>query len=325
MLFIPEVHDTNKNLTKFGVMDQTREFYIYVDNVQLTMKDNQPFSTIMVQVNKSVNDGAILTISPTRGNNKQINKNVYIYDAYFPRGIKDFRDGEFTLRNASSSQIYTDYDRKISRTKESALYSDSIVDNVPYANFLEELCGTSEPMIPPNYYNRDHTVDGLKNNMYNLIWGITRYNYSGGDLLDSNSKIHLVGSSNYVGIDTPTENDGVEEELANRLFLPTNENMITKATFIYDTQLGFNILGGEIPYNEHMYKQFIINSYEQIKAKITTQAQLIEKTEGSIRLYYNPTDVGDKVRVEYKDRKINNKGKALNKDYVYNIFMDDLF
>lgn len=96
-------------------------------------------------------------------------------------------------------------------------------------------------------------------------------------------------------------------------------------TFTYDSDAkginksGVMVRGGSIPFGKIYYPQYLINNLDSAVQRFKDECADIERRIGHVRVLYNPSNIGDKVKIRFKDynkapitvpRQINNDGSV---------------
>ena len=81
------------------------------------------------------------------------------------------------------------------------------------------------------------------------------------------------------------------------------------STFIYDSDaLGFgksgaNVRGGYIPFGKQYHPKYLMDNLNNTIEQFKTECHELESKYGHIKIHYNPSNLSDKLKVEFKDFK----------------------
>lgn len=122
-------------------------------------------------------------------------------------------------------------------------------------------------------------------------------------------------------------------------------------TFVYDSDAkgmgksGIMVRGGSIPFGKVYHQKYLINNLDGAVQQFDMSCKDMEHYLGHIRVLYNPSDVGDKVKIRFKDykkspiiapRQVNNDGSvninlsnvsplsSIDNGYVTDEYMKDI-
>lgn len=342
MLVIPNrgnnLSDLDLLLSEINIIHAERDFYVLVPK-DFKMEDykDRPVKTTVVQINKSLTNSPENYEYMMSNNSKIVQKNIYIYSVTFHKGLNNINEAEFSLTNASSTFTYTDHDRKLSNSSPSSYYTDKLVNDPECSDIFSDYSSSSVPLTDPRYYNSKHAVVSMEkdNNMimdvFNIMWSTQRFHYFGKELMDEKTSIKFRNINKFDKISNSFDFDDNEVvdhmlDFITRLCLTINETMISDAIFIYDTDLGYNVKGGNIPYQNILYRDYVIGRLTLIQRSIANIAKDIEDNYGPIRLMYNPSDIGDFVSIIVKkNRNLDRSGIFFDKNTIFNSFIFELF
>jgi hypothetical protein len=99
-------------------------------------------------------------------------------------------------------------------------------------------------------------------------------------------------------------------EFSNSLKSSFNSFIGNNTTFIYDSDAlgygksGFNVRGGNIAFGKYYTKDYLSNNLKGTLSRFEQECKDIEQIAGHVRILYNPSIIGDKFKITFKDHKV---------------------
>ena len=296
-----------------GIKECRREFLLFIDRAQYEKEQIGAFSPLeskiglAFQINLSIADGRGSFSFLGRGSNSSyIRMNVYAYDVHFEGGFKNPDLAYFTLRSAFGSEIYRDYNEHYEKSSDVSLFNK--LYGSASLDLYNQFFSGAPIIVLPEYYTEDHMAFEL-NDFYSVIDYGESVLYTGSQLIDPHTKIKYMDVSAWGSVehtlrsifDKVRENETVENSIGG-LFTAVAPTMITGTTFQYDTELGSGMKGGSIPFQSYRDPKQVINDLSFVNNMIKIECEALEKTYGSIRVFYTPFLHGDTMRIHVKDQ-----------------------
>lgn len=343
------VSETGYSFREADILDAKRFIYLFFDQEDL---DNHRTGNIIngnsiigkaIQINLSISKGGkgnIDIVPWIRGtdNSTYMTIAMYVYDTLFDTNITNIHEAQFTLINSMISSTTNDYDIKKAMINGVNVYSKDIRDKTDKKNLLSTMLQQSAPNIPEPMYYTMKQQEYEEHDCYcltGLTHSITHY---GRDLLDDETRISVMNSSvihtmepvmrdklfqirNSIKVSDYTLNMYDTTDLSNNLIYQDFESMQSGYTYIYDTNMGFNILKSAkafTPFMKYQFEDKIVNDLQRTSEIIKQHAAGVEKQFGPVRLMFTPIYFGDKMDIMFKDYKPDNQPVALNKTEIDN-------
>lgn len=317
---IPYRIKSNAGLEDPSIVDAYREIYFFVDKEELdTFGDVKSGRAILV--NHTVTKTNVLDRCDYKSvNNNLVIFNMYTFDVTFENGIRDYASAQFILQNAFSSSTVNIWDALepgYYRTGNS-YYTSQIVNNDELGNYFEDSESMNVLIPEPQYYTINH-MDIMTNDFHALNSIRTLYIYSGMQLVDKRTKLHVYDKALW----TTMYNKNLEEmnryrnkedyskmditEVSDSLFYDTANSMITGLMYSYDSlkklvQIAYSPgLLVNVPFHNYQNRNKVRNEILSIKNGLLNLCGNIEKNFGNFTLYYYPSKMGDKVQMNFLD------------------------
>lgn len=332
--------DEERILKESNILEANRFIYLFFDDIDILYEKNKikngyedkNYIGKAILVNTSISKGICTDITPlftadiNSNNISSMLMNMYIFDVVIPNSMKNVKEGMFILSNSISSCTLNDYDLRKNISCGSSFYSKEIRDNEYKKEFLDSRLLMTSPNIPdPKFYTQEH-----QNQMTGEYYCITSFNvslrYEGNELIDDFTTVSIM---NMNAMDTmiPQLRDKIYKvrydnehsdknlcdptELSDLLLYNEVESMQHGFTYIYDTQMGSNILTNGnntyLPFRKYRFNDEMKTNIERTNNNIIDYCRYIEQIFGSLRLTITPTYYGDKIDVFFKDSKPENQ------------------
>lgn len=252
---------------------------------------------------------------------------MYTYDVIFDTDISNFVSAKFTLLNGMAVSSTNDYSLHKTMSNGSALYSKDLRDKPDMKNLLSVRTLEYAPSVPPPQYYTPTHQNLSENEVYCITSLETAIQFEGQELLDDYTRISVM---NVLDIDTMENKmrdklyqiraarnnplSGVttydSTALSDQLLFQEFESMQNGYTYIYDTNMGVNIIKtgkAFIPFGKWQFQEKMVNDIETTLDRIKYHCKQIEREHGPVRLMFTPLYFGDKLDVVFKDYNSNNQ------------------
>lgn len=299
-------------IKKSGILDRRRYIHIFYD-------DKFPQNSCkVIQINISTSKGSNILFDKffmNRYNGTLSFIGVYVYDCELSvcDNIKDkFLHGKLNILTARRMDRETDYDNDVTKNEFVQLFS-RLFNHYQLSDYVD-----SRVLVNPKFYTQEHEYyetgdfnpNGLMDDIYfpNLV---------GRDVVDSCTKIYQQHPSMFKTIkDTLLISDNdcmfntdpkvlhlskASDVISNMNYTLGCDNLINGGIFVYDSQMGLNFKDPSILNKKYITKSDACNELETFILGLTSIGKLVEAEFGSIRLFYNPSLIGSKCRIIYKD------------------------
>lgn len=333
-----EYVEAGKGFAEAGILDAHRFFYIFfsyndIDDFKNNRLDPKAiYYGKAIQINLSISKGGKdnVDVAPWfRGsdNSTFMSIGMYIYDVISEGSITDLSGAQFILKESLVSSTTNDYDLKKSMLLGASMYSKDLRDKPEKSIYLANNIMEDHPPIPePEYYTirQQEVENGDIFTILDLGTVITRL---GHEIFDENTTFSIMDM---------TEMNAMEPILKNKIYEARNTKRMSdyKAsiydstelseytlyedfasmqhgyTYIYDTNLGVNIIKNNksfMPFVNHQFKDKLQEDLEGTLRKIKMYASEVENELGPMRLMFTPLYYGDKSNVYFKDWKADNQ------------------
>ena len=321
------------SITESGIIESHRFIYLFFDSGDIINHKegiiNPPGTKIIgkaIQINLSISKGGSdnLDLAPfVRGSNNStyMSVSMYVYDTLFDRSITNIRDAQFTLVNSMASSTTNDYDLKKAMTNGVNLYEKDLRDKPEIKDIISFATSSCAPSIPePMYYTMKQQELDL-DEIYCLTALDTTVVHTGNDLVDENTRISVMDTSLMDTLEprlkaklyevrgmnlNPASGVNMydQTELSNWLMYQDFESMQNGYTYIYDTNMGFNIIRtgkAFLPFAKYQFEDKMLSDIERTKDTIIRHAKTVEKQFGPVRMVFTPLYFGDKTDTYFKD------------------------
>lgn len=322
-----------------AIKDCKKTFYMFIDINKYNQQKRGIYTDeqsvgIAFQVNLSIADGrGAFSYLGKGANTSYIRMNVYIHDVCFEEGYLNPKEALFTLRSAFGTEIFRDYNMIKPEREEIAsdvsIYN-KLYDN-SYKNVLSDLFSSVPNLVPPEYYTPEHMFS-VQHDFYSIgdVGTYTIYGYNLFDQYtelryfdiklwpDMYASLYRIYNDIEHGMYMDSNIDEIQDEIKStihNMFEVTVPTMINDVVFVYDSNEGFNIIGGSVPFEQYRSKHKIIKDFKNLKNIVSEECKNIEEDIGHpIRVFYSPLIVGDKMKVIIKNGSENIKVKVNKED-----------
>ena len=270
----------------------------------------------------------------------------YINDSYYIDGINVSRH----LKEIFSEKVASDDDIariKVSKHLNCVLFKEDVSDE-DLINYCDRMCGLGQPTFRADY--RTITQENLHSFEHKLFKKLDRlFGYVGStqchvchtdrfengcvlhrgvELIDDNTRISVMNSkmldtlepmirSKLAEVKAMSRNPSVtgvnmydQLILSESLLYQDFESMQSGYTYIYDSNMGFNILknsGSFMPFKKYQFEDSLVGNLERTMNRIKEHAKDVEKKFGNVRMVFTPMYFGDKTDVYFKDYNPDNQ------------------
>jgi len=316
-----DVNDT-KPFNSLGLMGVKRNIYVFVTRAEYDMK-NFTHCKICID-NNVVYDGNHNLSQPVRIPGSHIIRNAtYFGDLYTyePGNIRS-ESAFFVLDNVTTTEKLVIPNS--GEFGETVSFSPSIwskrfyqMEECDYADFMGiSGCGNEIISISPEYYT-DFDMNARTGDFTDLMYD-TVNKIPMKKLIDSNTTIIFMDILKYDTIRLNEMHQIVKMEnncergfeFSNSLKSSFNSFIGNNTTFIYDSDAlgygksGFNVRGGNIAFGKYYTKDYLSNNLKGTLNRFEQECKDIEQIAGHVRILYNPSIIGDKFKITFKDHKV---------------------
>lgn len=252
---------------------------------------------------------------------------IYTYDVLFDTDISNFVNAKFTLLNAMAVSSTNDYSLNKTLSNGATLYSKDLRDKPDMKNLLQSKSLEYSPSVPPPQFYTPTHQNISEDEVYCITSLDTAIQFEGQELLDDYTRISVM---NVMDIDTMENKmrdrlyqiraarnnplSGVKTydstALSDQLLFQEFESMQNGYTYIYDTNMGVNIIKtgkAFIPFGKWQFQDKLVNDLETTLNHIKVHCKNIEREHGPVRLTFTPLYFGDKLDVVFKDYSTENQ------------------
>ena len=321
-----------------NIIDAHRFFYMFFSNEDIEdfkMKREDPkkiYYGKAIQINLSISKGGkdnIDIVPWIRGseNSTYMTIGMYIHDVVCEKSISNYGPAKFILNESMVSSTLNDYDIRKSMVNGANIYSKDIRDKEDKKYILSSMIMDSAPSIPdPMFYTMrqeelyeddlycltslDVVVTHVGQELFDEVTSISIMDISEMDTLEPLMRSKIYALRNSMKISDYNVNMFDSTELSKCTLYHDFMSMQHGYTYIYDTNLGVNVVKNKRSYTPFTKYQFndklqfdIMSTLDMIKL----YAKDLEKDLGPVRLTFTPLYYGDKVDAFFKDWKIDNQ------------------
>lgn len=324
-------------LEEADIIEAHRFLYLFFKEEDLMnhkMKIENPPGTYLfgkaIQINLSISKGEnqdnVNTPRFIRGttNSSFIMVNMYIYDTIFDRSIMNIRDAEFTLINSLTTANINEYGMKKVMSIGFNFYDKDFRDKEDIKDAIRSTINASAPYIPdPIYYTPQHQYV-LDDEIYCLSETDTTVIHRGTELIDDFTNVSVMNMAMMDTLEPKLKNKLAEIRVLNEtaysgvsmydqtllsetLLYQDFESMQHGYTYIYDTNMGFNIIRNAncyTPFKKYRFEEVMVGDLNRTMFNIRQHANAVEKKFGPVRMMFTPLFYGDKTDVFFKDYTI---------------------
>lgn len=308
------------DLERFGILQHKRTIYIFVDPNEYKHKIVKKGKCVII--NECVYLGKKGNLVTIKIDNSTINRTAVYFGVVGFEVPSDVRTAIFNIDVGTNKETQTihdthdnDYniDNTISREKSIISASMLRVDNED--GCIDEIVSSNETyVLPPTFYTEYHMVNNVgdfgnfmldfvdnKYDYRSLTDRTTKYQFMDINLWDTmKAEInHCLGDLECGNNDAFTVSDTLSTAF--------NSNLTDGAIFIYDSdgngfgKDGINVKGGRVPYGKYYSKHYLARNLENSLSLFTQSCHLLEGQYGHIRVMCNPSEIGAKTKITFKD------------------------
>lgn len=246
---------------------------------------------------------------------------MYTYDVLFETSITNFVSARFTLLNALSASSTNDYNLRKTMVNGSTIYSKDIRDKPDIKELLSKHTMAYAPVVPPPQFYTPTHQNLSEDEVYCITSLENAIEFEGQELLDDYTRISVMNVMDIDTMETKMRDklyqiraarsnplSGVKTydstELSDTLLFQEMESMQNGYTYIYDTNMGVNIIKtgkAFIPFKKWQFEENMVSELERTLDLIKMHCKGIEKEHGPVRLTFTPLYFGDKLDAVFKD------------------------
>ena len=321
-----------------NIIDAHRFFYMFfsnedIEDFKMKREDSKKiYYGKAIQINLSISKGGkdnIDIVPWIRGseNSTYMTIGMYIHDVVCEKSISNYGPAKFILNESMVSSTLNDYDIRKSMVNGTNIYSKDIRDKEDKKYILSSMIMDSAPSIPdPMFYTMrqeelyeddlycltslDVVVTHVGQELFDEVTSISIMDISEMDTLEPLMRSKIYALRNSMKISDYNVNMFDSTELSKCTLYHDFMSMQHGYTYIYDTNLGVNVVKNKRSYTPFTKYQFndklqfdIMSTLDMIKL----YAKDLEKDLGPVRLTFTPLYYGDKVDAFFKDWKIDNQ------------------
>lgn len=332
------VTDRPSDFSESNILDAHRFFYMFFSNediIDFKMKREDPTKTYYgkaIQINLSISKGGPNNIDLLpwfRGsdNTTRMAIGMYIHDVICYGSIVNFRDSKFILNESMVSSTLNDYDINKSMIHGTNLYSKDIRDKEDKKDIISFHMTESAPNIPdPKYYtlqqeelcekdvyclnSLDVVITHIGEELFDDVTSISIMDIKEMDTLEPMMKSKVYSLRDSIKVSDYTINMFDSTELSKFTLYQDFVSMQHGYTYIYDTNMGVNVIKNRIsytPFTKYQFKDKLQFDIDSTLSLIKMYANDLEKDLGPVRLTFTPLYYGDKVNAYFKDWKPDNQ------------------
>lgn len=335
--------DDNDLLKNIGIIDHYRKIFLFINKKEFINTQNVingkvfliNFALVKTKSNMAINNGNLLRYVI----------NMYSFNIEFILGWKKRDEAICTLLEAYSNDAYYDLDRKLYYPENQILYDNYNTINSPYLKeSLIDMEYNAFDVIPePIYYTSNH--QWVKNGeMPELLNSFSAaFNYSFKELKDDKTQIVVLDLNHYQSFVESKKSMLRTTELLNEsnnipiinikqvisdLFYYNAETLLEGLVFSYDSLVGdvavhnpkWNVTMSFANYRPDEQK---VKHIFEMKKRIKTAMNLIEKEHGNILMFYCPFSHGDNFNIDFRDYKKENQPITISSDQIDKMYSLD--
>lgn len=328
----------NKAIAEADILEAHRFIYLFFDENDIENHNTGNIihgNTIIgkaIQINLSISKGGnkIIDLSPwERGskNSTYMTVAMYVYDTLFETDITNFTGAQFTLVNSLVSSTTNDYDLRKAFMNGENLYSKDLRDKPEKKNILSNGLYQGAPSIPEPMYYTMAQQEIAEDDIYCLTALTNSVVHIGEELLDDFTHISVMNVGmmdsmlpiirekiyevrNNVRSSDYKLNMYDSTELSEMLLFQDFNSMQSGYTYIYDTNMGVNIIKtgkAYLPFQNYQFKDKMSGDIERTLDIIKAHAKQVEQQFGAVRMVFTPLYFGDKQDVVFKDYNKDNQ------------------
>jgi len=335
------ISETGYEFEQANILEAHRFIYLFFDqnaidnhDLKRTIKGETIYGKA-IQINLSVSRGGKDNISlmpwmRQNDNTTHMTIAMYCYDTVFDTDITNIYSAKFILNEAIISSTLNDYDLKKAMLCGENFYSKDFRNSEWKREKISRFININAPEIPDPMYYTMKQQEVCEDDIYSIGSLSTVIDHEGKELYDDNTRVSVM---NMTLIDTlePKMKKKVydvrhqvrssdyklktydQTQLSEDLLYADFESMQHGYTYVYDSQLGINIVSadklpngvikktGFIPFREHQFNDKMQQDIERTIRMIQNHAREVESQFGSVRLHFTPLYFGDKTDVYFKD------------------------
>lgn len=343
------VCDVGKGFEEAEILEAHRFIYLFFDPLDIENHEKGDIvngNSIIgkaIQVNLSISKGGKnnLDLLPwIRGsdNSTYMTIGMYVYDTLFDTDITNIASAQFTLLNSMVSSTTNDYDLKKAMTNGVNVYSKDLRDKPDKKEKIASTLTQGAPNIPEPMYYTMRQQEAEEDDCYCLTALSSSVVHNGAELLDDFTRISVMNVSlmdtlepqireklyeirNSVRRSDYNVNMYDSTELSDWLLYQDFESMQSGYTYIYDTNMGVNIIKtgkAFIPFREYQFNDKMVNDLNRTLDVIKSHAKQVEKQFGNVRMTFTPLLFGDRNDVYFRDYNDDNQPLLKNEVNIDN-------
>lgn len=326
------INEKPTDFKEANILDAHRFFYMFfsnedIENFKLQREDpTKTYYGKAIQINLSISKGGKNNIDVVpwfRGsdNTTHMEIGLYIHDVICYGSIMNYRTAKFILNESMVASTVNDYDMKKAFFPGTNMYSKDIRDKNDKKEIISFHMSESAPSIPdPKYYTMqqeelneddlyclnsiDVVVTHIGEELFDEVTSVSIMEIKEMDTLEPMMKSKIYSLRDSIRISDYNVNMFDSTELSKYTLYHDFMSMQHGYTYIYDTNMGINVIRNKKSYTPFMKYQFQDKLQYDINNTLTIikeYAKSLEKDLGPVRLAFTPLYYGDKVNAYFKD------------------------
>lgn len=246
---------------------------------------------------------------------------MYTYDVMFDTDITNFVSAKFTLLNGMATRSVNDYSLNKTMFNGTSMYSKDLRDKPDKKQIISSATMEGAPTVPPPQYYTPTHQDISENEIYCITSLDYAIQFEGQELLDDCTRISVMNVSEIDTMEAKMRDklyqirafrnnplSGVTSydstALSDQVMFQEFESMQNGYTYIYDTNMGVNIIKtgkAFIPFGKWQFQDKMVSDIERTLDIIKHHCKQVEKEHGPVRMMFTPLYFGDKLDAYFKD------------------------
>lgn len=303
----------SEDLSEFGIIKHKRTIYLFVDKraYEAGVCKTAKVAILNECVYRGDDNGNLTTYKVP---DSTVNRTALYFGTVSYEVPNDIRTAMFAIEVGLNKERQTYHRTDEVSQSETAEVSTLLTQCDPgVAN--EYLTGVQTTVVPPMFYTEMH--------MYKMMgdWGYfmldsteTSFEYS--KLVDHSTRFEYMDIGHF---------DTMKSEMIGRLQASDSSNpseafnlsetitssfaqcMFDDSIFVYDSDAkglnapGVNVVGGKVTYGKFMPKEWLARNRDNSLTLFEQACHLLESQYGHVRVHCHHSELGNKVRIKFKD------------------------
>lgn len=330
-------------LKSSGIIEHYRKLFLFIDKREFINTKNVTNGKAFL-INFSLNKKKSNSFT-NNANLLHYVINMYSFNVEFILGWKNRDQALCTLLEAYSNDAYYDLDRKLYYPENQILYDNY---NTINSQFLKEslidMEYNSYDVIPePIYYTSIHQFNKTREVPELLNSFAASFIYRLKELKDENTTITVLDINNFQSF---VENKKFQlkraemlnsninlpvvdiKQIVSDLFYYNAETLLEGLVFSYDTLIGDVAVHNPkwkvtMSFSNSRPEEQKINHIFEMKNRIKSAMELIEKEHGNVLMFYCPWAHGDNFNIHFRDYKKDSQPVTISSDNIDKMYSLD--